>query len=71
MIALASNADPKQVELAIPQPKACEVYYKVCKKIDQHNHSCQYNLKIKTKLETKRWDICMNLSISAIIVVNA
>ncbi len=32
------EADPSEVELTIAQPKAAEVYYSTCIKIDQHNH---------------------------------
>jgi hypothetical protein len=34
---LEADADPARLELAVPQPKACEIYYQVCGKIDQHN----------------------------------
>jgi hypothetical protein len=33
---LEVDADPVRLELVVPQPKACEICYLVCGKIDQH-----------------------------------
>ena len=34
---VSTNTDPVDVTLTIPQPKASEIYYGACYKIDQHN----------------------------------
>ena len=47
------NADPVAVDLVIPQPKASEIYYSCCAKIDQHNRSCQDSLDPEKKLGTQ------------------
>ena len=49
------NAPPQLVDLVVPQPRAAEIYYSVCGKIDQHNRSRQDTLKLETKLEMKCW----------------
>ena len=38
------NAEPENVELTIPQPNSAQIYYDVCRKIDQNNHHCQATL---------------------------
>ena len=35
------NADPERMELNVPQPKACQLYYETCSAIDDHNRYCQ------------------------------
>ena len=47
-----------------------EVYYWTCGVIDQHNRHHQDNLKTKKKLETKKWDMRVNLTIFSMIVVD-
>ena len=47
-----------------------EVYYRTCGVIDQHNRHCQDNLKTEKKLETKKWDMRVNLTIFSMIVVD-
>ena len=69
-VSLEFDALPENVELTIPQPKATEVYYRTCGVIDQHNRHCQDNLKTEKKLETKKWDMRVNLTISSMIVVD-
>jgi hypothetical protein len=64
------HAPPEKVELTIPQPKAAEVYYSTCGKIDQHNRCRQDTLCLERKLRTHRWDMRVNLSIFAMIVVD-
>ena len=49
------DADPERVQLVVPQPKACEIYYATCGKIDLHNRHRQDTLKLETKIETKDW----------------
>ena len=60
---LELDALPENVELTIPQPMATEVYYQTCGVIDQHNRHRQDNLKAEKKLETKKWDMRVNLTI--------
>ena len=62
-MSLELDALPENVELTIPQPKATEVYYRTCGVIDQHNRHHQDNLKTEKKLETKKWDMRVNLTI--------
>ena len=69
-VSLELDALPENVELTIPQPKAAEVYYRTCGVIDQHNCHRQDNLKTKKKLETKKWDMRVNLTIFSMIVVD-
>ena len=64
------DALPENVELTIPQPKATEVYYQTCSVIDQDNRHRQDNLKTEKKLETKKWDMRVNLTIFWMIVVD-
>ena len=69
-VSLELDALPENVELTIPQPKAMEVYYRTCGVIDQHNRHRQDNLKTEKKLETKKWDMTVNLTIFLMIVVD-
>ncbi len=41
------EADPTRVELTIAQPRAAEVYYSACTKIDQHNRDRQDTLMLE------------------------
>jgi hypothetical protein len=65
------NAEPTRVTLTVTQPKATEIYYSVCSKVDQHNRSQQVFLDIEKKLVTTDWSLRVNLSIFSIIVVDA
>ena len=69
-VSLELDALPENVKLTIPQPKAAEVYYRTCGVIDQHNRHHQDNLKTEKKLETKKWDMRVNLTIFSMIVVD-
>ena len=69
-VSLELDALPENMELTIPQPKAMEVYYQTSGVIDQHNRHCQDNLKTEKKLETKKWDMRVNLTIFSMIVVD-
>ena len=69
-LSLELDALPENVELTIPQPKVTEVYYRTCGVIDQHNRLHQDNLKTEEKLETKKWDMRVNLTIFLMIVVD-
>ena len=69
-VSLELDALPENMELTILQPKAMEVYYQTCGVIDQHNQHRQDNLKTEKKLETKKWDMRVNLTIFSMIVVD-
>ena len=69
-VSLELDALPENVELTIPQPKVTEVYYRSCGVIDQHNRHCQDNLKTEKKLEMKKWDMRVNLTIFLMIGVD-
>ena len=69
-VSLELDALPENVELTIPQPKATEVYYWTCSVIDQHNRHHQDNSKTNKKLETKKWDMRVNLTNFSMIVVD-
>ena len=69
-VSLELDALPENMELTIPQPKVTEVYYRTCGVIDQHNRHHQDNLKTEKKLETKKWDMRVNLTIFSMIVVD-
>ena len=69
-VSLELDALPENMEFTIPQPKAMEVYCRTCSVIDQHNRHRQDNLKTEKKLETKKWDMRVNLTIFLMIVVD-
>ena len=64
------NAEPEQVELTIPQPKAAQIYYSTCGKIDNHNQCRQDTLNLEKKLKTHSWHMRVNLSILAMVIVD-
>lgn len=64
------DAPPERVQLTVPQPRAAELYYKVCAKIDQHNRDRQSTLGIERKLVTNEWSLRVCLSIFSMIVVD-
>lgn len=64
------NAMAERVELTVPQPKACEIYYSGCGKIDQHNRHRQGSLNLEKKLQVKDWAKRVNTSIFGMIVVD-
>ena len=57
------DAEPERAELSIPQPKAAEIYYSVCGKIDQSNRTRQDDFKLERKLQTKSWHIRVNQTV--------
>ena len=69
-VCLELDALPENMELTILQPKVTEVYYQTCSVIDQHNRHHQDNLKTKKKLEKKKCDMRVNLTIFSMIVVD-
>ena len=64
------NADPVRAESEVPQPLATEIYYETCGKIDQHNRHWQDTLMLEKKVEVKRWDARVNLSLLAMMFVD-
>jgi hypothetical protein len=64
------NALPERVRLVVPQPKAAEVYYNCCARVDQHNRDRQSTLMIENKLVTHDWAMRVNLSILAMCMVD-
>ena len=57
------NRDAEHVEFTIPQPKAAEIYYTCCSKIDYHNRDRQDALGIEKKLRTKNWSKRVNFTL--------
>ena len=68
---LESQAPPERVEFTIKQPKAAEIYYSTCGKIDQHNRQRHDTLKLEKKVETNDWLKRVNLSILGMIIVDS
>ena len=68
---VATDNPPERVELVVPQPKAAEVYYSVCGKIDQHNRDRQATLGLETKIKTNDWSFRVNITILGMIIVDA
>jgi hypothetical protein len=66
-----ANADATRVELTIPQPIACEIYYDTCAQIDRHNRMRQDDLMLERKLGTMDWSLRVNLSIFGMCVVDS
>ncbi|CAJ1960884.1 unnamed protein product, partial [Cylindrotheca closterium] len=61
---------PERVDFEIPQPKACEVYYSTCGRVDQHNRHCQDTLQLEQKLKCHSWHIRVGISILGIIITD-
>ena len=61
---------PEMVNFAVPQPKAAEIYYSACGKIDQNNRVQQDDIKLEKKFETKDWSMRVNSSIFSLICVD-
>jgi hypothetical protein len=66
-----TNEDPKRVKITLDVPKAAEIYYSTCGKIDQHNRCRQDTLNLEKKLETKEWHRRVNMSIFGMVVVDS
>ena len=64
------NVQPERVELKIAHPEACETYYNVCGKLDQHNRNRQSTLGMERKLRTHDWATRVNLTVFGMIVVD-
>ena len=65
------NAEAERVEVTVPQPKACEIYYSACGKIDGHNRHRQATLMLENKLPTQEWSRRVNMTLFAMTVVDA
>jgi hypothetical protein len=65
------NADATRVELTIPQPLACEIYYETCAQIDRHNRMRQDDLMLERKLGTMDWAMRVNLTLFGMCVVDS
>ena len=66
-----TNEEPHQQTLTIAQPKAAELYYDVCGKIDGHNRRRHDTLKLEKKVEVKDWSKRANLYILGMIIVDS
>jgi hypothetical protein len=62
---------PEKLTINIPQPKATELYYDVCGKIDQHNRDRQATLGIERKLKTHDWSKRVNLTLLSMCIVDS
>lgn len=65
------EAEASRVELVVPTPKACEVYYTTCAVIDQHNRHRQDTLKLEKKVETTNWATRVGTTILGMILVDS
>jgi hypothetical protein len=65
------DADAERVELVVPTPKCCEIYYDTCAAIDQNNRHRQDTLKLERKVETKDWSTRVNCSILGMCIVDS
>ena len=65
------NAPPQKVEVMVPQPEACSIYYKACSTIDRHNRYRQASLMLERKHKTVVWHRRVNMSIFAMCVVDS
>lgn len=52
---VASNMLPELVELVVPQPIACELYYDTCAQADKYNRCRQDDLDLEKKIGTHDW----------------
>jgi hypothetical protein len=66
-----TNLPPEQIQFSIAQPKAAELYYDVCSKIDRHNRRRCDGLCLERKIETHNWSKRVNFSIFGMIVVDS
>ena len=65
------NAPPEFVEVVVPQPAACGIYYGSCGKIDQHNKVRQSSLMLETKLKTTLWSRRVNMTLLGMMIVDS
>jgi hypothetical protein len=67
---VAGDGLPTKLKLTIPPPRACELYYGTCAKVDRHNRDRHYKLGIKNKLVTMDCSLRVNLSILSMCIVD-
>ena len=67
---IESQEPPVQVEFAINQPKAAEMYYHTCVKINHHNRRCHDTLRLEREVDNNDWSKRVNQSILGMILVN-
>ena len=70
VLPIESQETPVRVEFAINQPKAAEMYYNTCGKIDHHNRWRHDTLRLERNVETNNWSKQVNQSILGMIVVD-
>lgn len=68
---VASNDDPEVLELVVPQPQVCELYYNACAQVDRHNRCRQDDVQLERKIQTQDWNFRVNSSILAMIFVDS
>ena len=64
------NANAERVFVTVDQPKACEVYYSACGKIDQHNRHRQDSLNLEKKIQVRDWAKRVNISLFGMTIVD-
>ena len=64
-------ADAKRVEVSVAKPKASEVYYNECIKIDHNNRHRQDTLNLENKLKVHDWPKRVNMTLFRMMVVDA
>lgn len=62
---------PQRVELTVPQPEVCEIYYSACAQIDRHNRCRQQVLNMEKKVRTQDWSFRVNTSLLSMCIVDA
>jgi hypothetical protein len=67
---ITPDALPERVQLTVPQPLACEYYYSASGQIDRHNRHRSDTLCLEHKFRTHSWDVRVNMTILAIIIVD-
>jgi Transposase IS4 len=61
----------QRVSLEVPQPKAAELYYSSCTRIDQHNRCPQDDLQLERKYVMTSWSMRVNMTLLGIIIVDS
>jgi hypothetical protein len=65
-----TTSDPERLQLSIPTPKVCNIYYNACGAIDQSNRHRQDNLQLERKVETKNWATRVGITILGMCIVD-
>jgi hypothetical protein len=68
---MTQNANAKQVEVIVAQPKACEICYSACEKIEGHNCHQQATLMLENKLSTHDWSKRVNMTFFGMTVADS